>query len=395
MRQPFGVEKSIRIFKENSDTDFFDILFGSAAPGGDGDEQDAAPIGSFFSLKSGTASKVFQKIKTAGNTGDWRDIGSTIQLGTFRPEKIRVVTSEAVGNGVRDLTASPFTDDEAPLLDASDFAVGEFIIDDSNGAPVLREVINVSAPNITLASPDANLNPLLSENDTFISPNYLPDTPGDQEGQAIVQFNGTIMAKVGDVNWNFADGITLNGAIVDRNGPVVGTDTVQVGMERLEGDSKDVHTALGIVRGAINFGSFVIGIFTANLTLKPLLQRIEDLFGQLRGVSVPGITALATVDSVLVDNVKACKWLIQAFEEANPSRVKSSEIYAMHNGTASADADDVDDNESSILKFVPSFNLTLSVDINGVGAAQVMRLRASSSTAGVTVTVRRIEVRVS
>ena len=75
-------------------------------------------------------------------------------------------------------STTPFSDDEGTQLTAADFAVGEFGI--ING--VLLEVTAVSAPNVTFSTP-SSADPL-AEGDTFVAINYLPDSPGDQEGQA-------------------------------------------------------------------------------------------------------------------------------------------------------------------------------------------------------------------
>lgn len=109
-------------------------------------------------------------------------------------------------------------------------------------------------------------------------------------------------------------------------------------------------------------------------------------------ITVTGITSAQTVDSVLVDSVKAVKWYVQAFEEATPDNIKAFEIFAAHNGTAAADADESDDTVYAKLSLGANFNLVLSVDVNGSGAGQTMRLRAQSSTAGVTVSVKRERV---
>lgn len=109
-------------------------------------------------------------------------------------------------------------------------------------------------------------------------------------------------------------------------------------------------------------------------------------------VTVTGITAATTVDSVLVDSTKAVKWYVQAFEEADPNNIKAFEIFAAHDGTAAADAAAADDTTYGKLALGGNFNLVLSVDLNGTGAGQTMRLRAQSSTAGVTVSVKRERV---
>lgn len=109
-------------------------------------------------------------------------------------------------------------------------------------------------------------------------------------------------------------------------------------------------------------------------------------------VVVSGITTVTTVDSVLVDSVKAVKWYVQAIEDADPENVKAFEIFASHNGSAANDATAADDTTYAKLKLGANFNLTLAVDVNGTGAGQVMRLRATSTSAGVTVSAKRERV---
>jgi adenine/guanine phosphoribosyltransferase-like PRPP-binding protein len=46
------------------------FLFGSAAPGGDTDEQDAAPIGSLYLRVNGASSAIYQKIASANAPAD-------------------------------------------------------------------------------------------------------------------------------------------------------------------------------------------------------------------------------------------------------------------------------------------------------------------------------------
>ena len=475
------IEKGLRISKENSDTEFIDFLFGSAAPGGDAGEQDAAPIGSLFLQQNGASSKLYQKVANAGNTSDWQENGaSAAQIGVWRPEDVQVVTNDTVTAGVaRDLTASPFADDEGTLLTASDFTVGQFGIFDADGTPVLLEVTNVSAPNVTFDTPVSA--GALSANDTFITPNYLPDSPGDQEGQAIVNYNGSVMTKVGDIDWNFADGIYLAAGYTPASGDVGASDTVQSAIEKLDGNNDDQDTLLGTSQGDTDLGTFpgntiadgetvkgaltdlegayeetdanvddlitlsgvaenavdlgtfpgdiisdnntVKGaltevetelvdtrdnvddlitlsgaaenatnlgaftgfgtiLYTATETIKSALQKVADFLGHLRSAEVTGVTTATTVDEVPVATYGACKWLVHAFEEATPANVKAVEVYAINDGSTA------DDTQYAKLKLGSNFNLDLSVDISGGN----MRLRAASSTAGITVRARRLGV---
>lgn len=112
----------------------------------------------------------------------------------------------------------------------------------------------------------------------------------------------------------------------------------------------------------------------------------------VKAVEVTGVTTLQDIDTVLVDNVHFSEWELVAFEEATPVNKQFMKVSVLHNGTASADATAVDETVHTKLKTGANFNLVISVDLNGTGASQTMRLRASSSTGGVTIQARRTVV---
>lgn len=371
----FGVEKGIDIHAENGDLQVR-ILSGLAIPDGLLD-QSTAPIGSLY-LRN-TNGELYQKIANAGNAADWQLNGaSAVSIGTWRPEKVRALTNETLSVGVRDLVANPFTDDNAPLLTAADFVVGSHVIGDADGTPVLYRVSAVSAPNITLSL--ATL-PMVDQ-DAFVVQSYLPDSPDSQEKSAIAVFSDGVMLKLADFNWNIADGINLSVSYAAVNGSISSADTVNSAIQKLDGNQQDIQAASGLAQGSTDYGTFT-GLSLADAqTSKQLFQRIETLLEQMRGVQVAAITSITTVDSVPHSSVKACKWLVECFEDATPANRKAFEVYALNNGTL------VDDTEYAKLSIGANFNVSLSVDISGAD----MRLRAASSSAGVTVTARRIEV---
>lgn len=377
-RVAFGIEKAIGLFAENGDL-LSNILSGTAAPDGLGD-QAAAPIGSLY-IRSGTG-ELYQKIANAGNSTDWELNGSSAaQIGSWRPEKVVLLTDDTQAPGVRDVVASPFTDDEGTPVPLADFVVGKYIIADADGTPSLLMIDSVSGNDVTFV---AAANALEADN-AFVVKHYLPDSPDAQEKEAIVVYNGSVMIKVADINWNFADGINMAVGYTAQNGTISSADSVNSAIEKLDGNQQDIQTTLGVAQGSTNLGAFsspVDLLFSATSTIKALFQRVGELLMQLRGVEVTGITAAATVDSVPHASVKACKWLIEAFEEATPANRQALEVYALNNGTL------VDDTVYAKLKIGSNFNLSISVDISGAD----MRLRVASSTAGVTVRARRIEV---
>lgn len=384
-RKFFGVEKGLRIYAENGDSPATEIFVGVSAPGGDGSDQDASPINSLY-FRIGT-SQVYKKVAIANALSDWELLSSSNLLTGFRGELVRAATGVvAPANGaVINLTTTPFTDDQAPLLSAADFSVNDHIIYGVGGTVKLMRVSVVASPNITVVDV---VDPL-GDGDALIVKNYLPDTPDDQEKSALVYYNGTVLTKLSDFNWNLATGIGLD-TFAESQGPVSTGDSVQVAISKVAGDASKLVTLSGVARGATDLGTFTGQTIPDTQTAKQALQSLETAL-EARS-QLTGLTTIQTLDSVLVDKVKSSKWLVQAFEEANPNRVQTLEVVAVHDGTASADAVAVDNAISNKLKLNSVFNLSVSVDLSGIGVVQVMRLRAASTTAGVTITARRLEV---
>ena len=373
-----AIEKGLRVYAENSQTSFVDLLFGAGAPVGTSGETAAASIGSVY--LDTTNGALYQKKFSTNSAADWILNGAAASIGKWRPERIKAVTNDTQGAGTRNLTTTPFADDDGTDLTAADFVVDDYIISDADGTPALLRVSAVSSPNVTFV---AAADPLVAE-DTFIAINYLPDPDGG-ENRALVNFNGSVIVKISDIDWQIATGINLSGSYAAASGNVAPSDTVEAAIAKLDGVNDNQDTLLGRPQGSTNLGTWTAPVdllFSATSTVKALFQRIGDLLMQLRGVQATGITAAATVDSVPHASVKAVKWLVEAFEEATPANRQAMEVFALTDGT------NVDETVYSKLKLGANFNLTIAVDISGAD----MRLRASSSTAGVTVTARRIEV---
>lgn len=366
-------------------------LRGSAAPGGDAGFQDAANPGSIYQRDNG---EIYIKHTAGTGTDKWRRLADTADINqlTFRKECVRASTGEVLAAGVRNLTTTPFTDDEGTTLVATDFTQGEYVISDVNGTPKLFEVTNVSSPNITLT--EETTNPLAT-GDNFVSKNHLPDTPDDQEVEALLHYTGAIVIKLGDTNWEFATGINLSSGYTPANGNITSSDTVESAIEKLDDNQADIQTALGIAQGATDLGTFPGDCIADNETVKGALEDLEACIEALgtTGLSqAAGVTTEVTLDSVVVDDVLASEWEVHMVEDANPTRVQVRKLFVTHDGHSGADAANLDDSVHTKLKLGADFNAVLIVDLNGVGAAQVMRLRVSSSTAGVTFTARRTDI---
>lgn len=383
-RDNFGVEKALRIYATDSDTTFIDILFGSAAPGGDAGEQDAASLGSVYFRQDGATSKMYQKTAATNAVSDWTenaaDAGITIDELSWRNETVRAATNDTVAAGTVDPTG--FSDNESGL-DGNDFSVGEYLLGNvDSGVPLLFEVTVVTgAADITVAAAGQ----ALASNDTFIVQSYLPDSGASQEGQAIIHFPSASAPgiKIADVNWNLADGIGMAAGYAAANGSVSSADTVNSAIEKLDGNQQDILTANGISQGDINYGTFTEDLLADNQVGKDLFQRLETLLTELHGDQVTGITTIQTVDSVPIASVRACKWLVEVSEDATPANRKCYEIYALNDGVSANDH-----TVYAKLKVGSNFNDSVNIQVAGGN----MNLRIGSSSAGITATFRKIEI---
>jgi len=437
-RQFFEVEKGLSIVSENADTGV-KLLFGANAPGG-ATETDGAEQGSIYCRTNG---EFYQKNTSGTGTDKWVRMANLndITALSWRPELVRAATGDVAPTtgSVINLVTNPFGDDEGTTLVAADFVVGEHILFGVGGTPKLMRVSVVSAPNITVVDADDPL----TGNDSLMVRNYLPDATDDQEKQALVLYNGSAIVKLADFNWDIATGINLSSGYAQTNGTLSSADTVETAIEKLDGNQIDLTTLSGVGQGSVNLGTFTGATILDNRTTKQALQDLETAYeetdqnvddlitlsgvaenatnqgtmtggdiltdnstenalfleidGELtrqRGKStLAGVTTITTLDSVLVDDVSAVKYLITIEKQSAPGQKRHVEFFVGHNGHASGDATVADSTEYAKLKIGSNFNYSISVDLNGVTTAQTMRLRvASTEPGGINVYAKRIEV---
>lgn len=159
--------------------------------------------------------------------------------------------------------------------------------------------------------------------------------------------------------------------------------------------SRQLWNVIGVAVEAADMGTFTGSTLSDNQDIKTLLQELETAVEAITGdvrTQQSGVTAATTLDSVGVDTVLACEWEVHAREDASPANVKVFKIIAVHDGTAVADAVNVDDSVFAKLRLGSNFNTSVGVVLSGTGASQEMQLQVSSSTAGVTFTARRTTV---
>lgn len=389
-RELFAIEKGLHILGEDLDSGVR-VLFGTAIPGLLVQETDAE-VGSVYFRNDGT----FYTKETAGSGIDkWLRAANNNDLQSikFRSEKVLVGTGDVapITGASIDLVASPFGDDDVPTVVAADFAIDDHVIFGIGGTPKIMRVSAIAAPSITLVDADR----ALTDGDKHLVRKYLPDSAG-QENQALVQYDGTntTINKIADIDWAFATGISLSSGYTPGSGNITSVDTVESAIEKLDGNVDAVNTSMGIAQGATDMGTYTGTILTDNASTKTNIQELETAVdGIVLGnqVTLPGVTSIVTLDSVLADDAMAVKWLVTARLDSDPTRVKSFEFFAHHDGHAGADATKADDTKYAKLRIGAGFNFSISADVSGAGAAQQLRLRVGAAAA-VTVNAVRVEV---
>lgn len=349
-RVNFAVEQGYDIFALNGDL-LASQLSGSAAPGGDAGPQDAAPIGSIYQRTDGT---LYIKEANAGATSDWKLVPSSVLSSGYLAANGTVAIGDTIEEAIEKIVGNQDDIQTSLGIAQGDVDFGSFtgsIIDDNQTAKAAFQDLEDSLENLVTLSGVA------------------------LDAVDLGTFTGDIIT----------DNVVIKTALQELETELVDTrDNVD-----------DLITLSGVAENATDLGTFTGSIITDNSDIKGALQELETEVEAISGGSIieeTGITSPVTVDSVLVDDVDAVEWEIVVFEESSPGNKKFGKVTAMHDGTATSDASNVDDTLHTRLNLGSNFNVDVSVDLNGTGASQEMRLRVESSTAGVTVRARRTTV---
>lgn len=156
-------------------------------------------------------------------------------------------------------------------------------------------------------------------------------------------------------------------------------------------DVADLVTLSGVAVNSVDLGSFTGTVIPDNSDIKEALQSLETFAETIKVAgSLSGVTTAQTLDSVKVDDYDAVEWYLVVSLDSAPSRKIIEKIHAGHNGTSSADATVVDNTIFGKLQIGNNFNLTVSVDLDGAGASQFMRLRIAASSAVSAKFIRRM-----
>jgi hypothetical protein len=189
-------------------------------------------------------------------------------------------------------------------------------------------------------------------------------------------------AGAGAGNW--AEVPFLSAGYTAASGDPVALEGFEATIAKLDGNIDALETVLGVSQGDTDLGTFTGGIVTDNASVRTVVQ---DLINYINNIiddqnSADGVTAVTVIDSELCDEFLAVEYLITISLNSAPAQRKMMRVTMFHDGHAGADATDAKDSITSVKRFGASFNADVDSDVSGVGAAQVMNLKVTSSEIG-------------
>ena len=302
------------------------------------------------------------------------------------------------------------TNNDAIIIDSGTFAGNQFNYNDVTASWVrsnqtsldelgfIRAFIGKTAAGSELPAFTSNL--FIANNDTLeVALGKLDAAIGTNAGN--ISTNATAIANIqGELNL-FESSM---GAVIDVTGAYVAFTTSNFidGNTNLTDDllalDAQVFANAQAIANISNDDSFqntfmgkgATGLETPSYTTALVITQNVDLetaIGELDAhadrtnheATASGITTLAGVDSVLVDDVKAVRWLIHVQQN---TKIRTFEIDATHDGTAASDATDTDYTKYAKLKMNGGISgLKVRVDLTGAGVTQAMRLTVQANAA--------------
>ena len=249
---------------------------------------------------------------------------------------------------------------------------------------------NIVANNDNLEVAIGKLDTAVDTNATDISTLQTSATNLQTEIDAIesaigssIDANGDYVAHAGT---NYIDG---NGDITED---ITDLDAqVKVNADAIAGITNDDSFQNSFIgKGALGAET---PTYTSNTVVTPNTD-LEAAIGELDArldltnhyEDVTGVVAVTTIDTVLVDNVKAVRWLVHVQQG---TKVKTFEVDATHDGTAGSDATDSDFTKYARLKMNGNIGgLKVKVVVAGTAGAQTMGLTVEANAAVVVSTSR-------
>lgn len=395
------------------------FITGAGAPSGTGDSATVG-IGSFY-LDSSGGELYVKKIAGAG-AGNWSRTASASEVvsGTSWRHEAKVAdhvsTTVPVGTAGNPIVVDGVSigDGEYVLFTAITGGSGanEYVYNQASGT-FIEDINNESAGDTvyvvdgTSAGRTYNYNKLgqwvWANQASLDEEGYIRAYIGKAgSGSILPTYSSTFYVANGD-NLAVAVG-KLDTQVKTNTDDISAETTARVNADAaLQSELNSTQSGAGLnangtysAAGGANYISTANSLHNADQLLDAQLKAVSDdvaalelsdaqqsaLLARARAeTSALAVTAATTIDSVSVDSVAAAKWIVhvQGNAPGDAANKVVAEIMATHDGTPSADATDTDYSVYAKLKMGNITGLAFDVDVTGVGAAQTMRLRVTST----------------
>ena len=263
---------------------------------------------------------------------------------------------------------------EVPVYATNNFVVAASSLETAIGALDTELGVNVANGNVVATGNKINAN--IQALDTKLGANVTAGNhfvAGQAVSESLMALDTQLGANLGVGNFYAADAAisTAITALDSEIGPNLATGNFVLSTNKINSNLTALDSAVG--HSVTNVG-VILSTNSAN-------QNIQALGAELSEVTKE-VTATNVTSAIVVDSVTAgsAKWLVRAELASDPTRVYSTEVYALGNGTSS------DYTRYATLRIGTAIpGLSVTVD----NLAGVLQLKVAS-TGAVNVTSRRV-----
>ncbi len=341
-------------------------LSGNGLPGASGGQADTAPLGSLYTDRD--TSRLYRKKAAGTGTDKW----------VYIPDQDDVDTARI---------SMPWQDpadllDDTPYADlaAAETAVNSGTIDGeavADGTRILFTAISGDGGTVRVVQGTVGVDATLVEDENAADVgDAILIKSGTSEGMEMVyRADGwqptNLRNRTEVVNHRGYTGKPAGGAILPQY-----TSVTQIA------SNDDLTAAIGKL-DAVSGADPASGVhFDPTDPLNTKLAKHDGLLALIAQVFEENdVTTTRTIDSLTADSVGNVVYHVIVTQTADPSIMWSGRISAVHDGHAGADASKVLTSVSDVNKTGPMPGLDVDIDLDGTGAAQVLRLRVSSNNA--------------
>lgn len=357
------------------------ILSGTVDPGTSGDTTTVGPGAFYTNTSSGAA---FYKKTSGSGTDKWETVASesyvtSVANALGAKKAVRVATAAALpaytaaGSGVgKTLTANVNGSINTAGIDGvTTLTLNDRVLvhsENSGGTHVDHGIYYVSAVG-NAGAPWVLTRALDADQDSEVSDGqFIIVGEGTQAGYGFVLITDNPVV----VDTTALDYQRFGADVTDRIGYLesfVGKGT---------GNESPVYSSSSYATGDLETA---VGAIDAQVTLNT-----AEILQARTETTATNVTTITTIDSVLVDDVAAVDWKVHIKGNlvGDATKTEIYRIHATHDGhnvSGGADATDANNDLSRVRIGGNLTGLSVTVDVSGTGAAQVMRLRVASTTA--------------